>query len=220
MLKHFLSYLFPQILVTKPSKVSGELSIVISDGKMLLNTANANYSYGSLQRILEKGLTRIGKPTIEKMESALILGVAGGSVIESLYNKYNYSGKIVGVELDDKVIELSKAYLGLDKYPNFHIVIDDAQNYIAQHHYKYDLIVIDIFKDVQMPSFLFQEDFINNLKYNLKPKGYILFNTMVTTNVDKIRNEKYLKNFNATEFEIICLPLLEKYNEVILIRKK
>lgn len=215
-----LSYIFPQKIFSKKSKVSGELKVVISDGKLVLNTSNANYSFGSLQRILEKGLKRIGKPAIKDMSSVLLLGVAGGSVIQSLYEKYEFAGRLKGIEIDEKIISLANRYFGLSDYQQVKIVMDDAQHFVQQTVLTFDLIIVDIFQDVQMPDFLFQEEFVSRLKQLLNIEGYILFNTMVTEDSHKIRNQEYLSKFPLAIFDITRLPMLERDNEVILIKKK
>lgn len=43
---------------------------------------------------------------IRKMQSILIIGVAGGSVIKTLVDEINLEGKIVGVEIDSEIIEI------------------------------------------------------------------------------------------------------------------
>lgn len=57
-MKRFLSYIWP---ITKriESAVNGTLEITWINGKKILDTKNANYSYGSLQRILKFGLSKI-----------------------------------------------------------------------------------------------------------------------------------------------------------------
>lgn len=215
-----LSYIFPQKVFAKKSTVSGDLKVVISDGKLVLNSSHANYSYGSLQRILEKGLKRIGKPAVKEMSSVLLLGVAAGSVIQSLYEKYEFTGRLKGIEIDEKIISLANRYFGLSDYQQVKIVMADAQRFVQQTALTFDLIIVDIFQDVHMPDFLFQEEFTSHIKQLLNINGYILFNTMVTEESHKIRNQEYLLKFPQETFEIICLPMLERDNEVILVKKK
>jgi spermidine synthase len=219
MLKKVLSYLFPQIVFSKSSKISNELSVILVDGQLQLNTENANYSFGSLQRILEKALTRIGKTEIEKMKSILVLGVAGGSVIQSLQNKFGFVGQLIGVEIDQNVIDLANDYFGLSDYKNVTIIQADAQLYIKQNTAFFDLIIVDIFIDTQMPSFLFEADFIKNTQNALQKNGYLVFNSMVKTEQDKNRNNSYTAYFAPKNFHVTRLPLLERFNEVFLVKK-
>lgn len=60
------------------------------NGKKVLDTENANYSYGSLQKILEIGLTKVN---LKNVENLLLLGMGGGSIIHSLRNTFEYTKK-------------------------------------------------------------------------------------------------------------------------------
>jgi hypothetical protein len=57
--------------------VSKSIEITWTNGELVLDSENTNYSYGSLQRILRLGLKSIGFDKIIKMNHVLILGVAG-----------------------------------------------------------------------------------------------------------------------------------------------
>jgi hypothetical protein len=56
--------------------VSKSIEITWTNGELVLDSENTNYSYGSLQRILRLGLKSIGFDKIIKMNHVLILGVA------------------------------------------------------------------------------------------------------------------------------------------------
>ena len=99
---------------------------------MVLDSKSTNYSYGSLQRILRKGLKYIGFERIRNFESILILGVAGGSVIRTLTDEIKFKGKITGVEIDPNVVDIANKYFKLDTIPNLEIVIDDAFEYVLK----------------------------------------------------------------------------------------
>ncbi|WP_396199660.1 spermidine synthase [Flavobacterium sp.] len=192
--------------------------MTIYNGKTLLNTKNTNYSFGSLQAILKKGLLDIGAAEISKMESVLILGVAGGSVVQTLVNDFSFTKKITGIELDSVIIHIANSYFNLDKIPNFKCVIADAEKFVQTDKNQYDLLIIDIFKDTEMPEFLFQESFITNCKRLLNKNGYILFNTMHLNNSNLSKTEAYLSHFDSDLYETKVLKNIEKYNDVIVIK--
>jgi hypothetical protein len=56
MLKNLLSYILP-FVSSRESKFNGSLKVMIVNGKKILNTQNANYSFGSLHRIMRFALT-------------------------------------------------------------------------------------------------------------------------------------------------------------------
>ena len=218
MFKKFLSFFIPVNLVKKDSEVSQQLEVTLNNGKLVLDSKNTNYSYGSLQRILRKGLHYIGFERIRGFKNVLVLGVAGGSVIKTLADDIAYNGKITGVEIDPKVIEIANKYFDLDKVPNCNIVICDAFEFVLKTKETYDLIIIDIFKDTVMPSFLFEDFFINKINALLNVNGFILFNTMTLTKKDFERNQYYKEHFNS-DYSIRLYPKVEEHNELFTIKK-
>lgn len=219
MLKKLLSYLIPINIYQKKSAVSKTLEITWANGELVLDSKNTNYSYGSLQRILRKGLKSIGFETIVAMEDILVLGVAGGSVIKTLTDEIHYKGKITGVEIDPDIIKMANEYFKLNEIPNLDIVIDDALQFVLKTNAKYDLIIVDIFQDTTMPDFLFEKVFIERIGFLLKSKAFILFNTMILKESDKIRNLQFLNDFDEKEFKIRTIPRVEQQNELIVVEK-
>ena len=59
MIAKFLSYFIPINVYKKNSAVSKTLEVTWNNGELVLDSMNTNYSYGSLQRILRKGLKYI-----------------------------------------------------------------------------------------------------------------------------------------------------------------
>lgn len=220
MLKKLFSYFIPIVIYQKKSAVSKNIEIAWNNGELVLDSKNTNYSYGSLQRILRRGLKQIGFDKIRSMESVLILGVAGGSVIKTLVDEIAYAGKIKGVEIDAEIIEIANTYFELDKIPNLDIVIDDAFEFVLKTKEQYDLIIIDIFQDTTMPNFLFEKFFINRIGSLLNDHGFILFNTMILNEKQDHRNEKYLIEFNNKPFTVKKIPRVERHNELIVIEKR
>src|SRR5690242_17668321 len=100
MLKKLLSYFIPINIYKRNSAISQKLEVTYNNGELVLDSKNTNYSYGSLQRILRKGLDYIGFERIRGFENILVLGVAAGSVIKTLAEEIKFKGKITGVEID------------------------------------------------------------------------------------------------------------------------
>ncbi len=220
MLKKLFSYLIPITIFKEDSAFSKSLEVTWTNGKLVLDSKNTNYSYGNLQRILRIGLKNIGFKKIESMDSILVLGVAGGSVIRTLVDEINFKGKITGVEIDKSVIEIANTYFHLNDIPNLEIIIDDASKYVLKTNSKYDLIVIDVFQDSKMPDFLFEFFFITRICFLLKSKGVILFNTMMLNAKQKQLNTDYVKNFDAKKYTVSKIIQTDETNELILIESK
>ncbi|WP_310560715.1 methyltransferase domain-containing protein [Flavobacterium sp.] len=220
MLKKLFSYLIPITIFKEDSAISKSLEVTWNNGKLVLDSENTNYSYGNLQRILRTGLKNIGFEKIKSMDSILVLGVAGGSVIRTLVDEINFKGKITGVDIDKSVIEIANTYFHLNAISNLEIIIDDASKYVLKTNTKYDLIVIDVFQDAKMPDFLFEYFFISRICFLLKPKGIILFNTMLLKAKQKQINANYITNFDAKKYIVSKINKADKTNELILIESK
>lgn len=218
MVRKLFSYFIPINVYKKNSTVSKSLEVTWNNGELVLDSKNTNYSYGSLQRILRKGLKYIGFERIRKFESILVLGVAGGSVIKTLVDEVKYKGSITGVEIDETVITIANQYFELDKIPNLEIVIDDAFEYVLKTKRTYDLIIIDIFEDTNMPNFLFQDFFIHRINSLLNLNGFILFNTMVINKKQEERNLAYKLKFGGN-YSLRMYPKVEVHNELFTIKK-
>lgn len=218
MLKRLLSFFIPVNIHKKNSAISQKLEVTWNNGQLVLDSKNTNYSYGSLQRILRKGLHYIGFERIKGFSEILVLGVAAGSVIKTLTEEIHFRGNITGVEIDPAAIEIANKYFDLDKIHNLEIVIDDAFEFVLKTKKKYDLIIIDIFRDTEMPNFLFEDFFINRINFLLNVNGFILFNTMTLTKKDFDRNQQYRTKFSSN-YSVRMYPKVEVHNELFTIKK-
>jgi spermidine synthase len=218
MVKRILSYLLPIKIYQKKSSISKNLEVTWNNGQLVLDSKNTNYSYGSLERILRKGLLYIGFDRIKKFENVLVLGVAGGSVIKTLTQEVKFKGKITGIEIDEVAIEIAQKFFQLQAIPNFNLVQDDAFEFVLKTKEKYDLIIIDVFLDTQMPNFLFEDFFINRINFLLQVNGFILFNTMVLNQKERERNQNYRTKFNEN-YSVRLYPKVEEHNELFTIKK-
>ncbi len=220
MFKKLFSYIIPLNIYKQKSSFSQTLEVTWTNGQLVLDSQNANYSYGSLQRILRKGLKFIGFEKIQNMKKILVLGVAGGSVIKTLVDEINYKGDIIGVEIDNAVIEIANQYFQLNKIQNLKIIIEDAFEFVMNTDTKFDLIIIDIFQDTKMPDFLFDEKFIHRICHLLNSKGYIVFNTMILNKNQRKLNLDYTKSFDSKTYTVTILNKMEETNELIIVENK
>jgi spermidine synthase len=219
MLKKWFSYLLPITIYKTSSEFNTCLEITWVNGELVLDSKNANYSFGSLQRILRKGLLHIGFENVKAMQEILILGVAGGSVIQTLKKEFKFVNKITGVEIDPVVLDLANQYFGLNTLNNVDLITYDAFEFVLRTKKKYDLIIIDIFFDTKMPEFLFEKHFIFRISQILQLKGFVIFNTMILTKEHNKRNLDFCE-LCAAHFKIEKLPRVEQHNELLILQKK
>ena len=218
MIAKFFSYFLPINVIKRKSSISNSLEVTWNNGEFVLDSKNTNYSYGSLQRILKKGLKYIGYDRIRKFENILVLGVAGGSVIKTLVDEVKFKGKITGVEIDPEIVDIANTYFKLNEIKNLELIVEDAFEFVLKTKESFDLIIIDIFQDTTMPSFLFEDYFIQRINLLLNVNGFILFNTMVINEKNRIRNLDYKKKFDAN-YSLRMYPKVEIHNELFTIKK-
>lgn len=169
----FLSYFFVIHQRKVQSSVSGTIEINFANGRKVLDSENTNYSYGALQQVLRYGLTKLN---LQRVSSILLLGVGGGSVIKTLQNEFRYKGKITGVELDPILLEMARVEFGVEASDSVNLIAGDANDFLSTSLEKFDLIIIDLFVDTDIPAFVFEVPFWNLIIANLSPEGRFLFN--------------------------------------------
>jgi spermidine synthase len=69
-----------------------------------------------------------------------------------------------------------------------------------------------------MPNFLFEDFFIQRINFLLNVNGFILFNTMVINEKNRIRNLEYKKKFSGN-YSLRMYPKVEIHNELFTIKK-
>jgi len=213
-----VSFIYPARYKTYHSDYSGILELTYYNGKLVLDTKHTNYSYGNLQKILDQSINKIYTKDFKKLNQILVLGVAGGSVIETLYKKYHYKGIVDAVDIDPLIITIAKTYFKINEFKNCNLIIADAQKYVEDCSKKYDLIIVDLFIDDQIPVFVFQKSFIKNIKFILEVNGFIIFNTTTLANNKNKINSFLLDNFNE-KFNVTVLDKIDPFNILYLIQK-
>ena len=178
-MKKVLSFVWPQTRKIT-TDFNGVLELTWINGRKVLDSKNANYSYGALQLILEEGMSKID---LKKVNSILLLGLGGGSMIASLKNKFNYQERLDIVELDQKVIAIAEQEFDILNFENLTVINHDAYDFVQQTTEYYDLIVVDLFIDQDVPAQFLTNVFCENLSNRLNEKGAVLYNLGI--NLDK-----------------------------------
>lgn len=183
-----LSYIFPLTRMVQ-SEVSGRLEVGWIEGKKVLNCRRVNYSYGGLQKALNYGLDQI---PLKSVSSVLVLGMGGGSVIESLRKKFKYSKPIVAVELDPVIIQIAEEDFEITRYKNLEVVCADALTFIKTTDQKFDLTIVDLFIAENVPKEFYSKSFWQDIESRTNKNGKVLFNAGIELS-DSVR-DTFLNN--------------------------
>jgi spermidine synthase len=194
-IKKLVSWLYPVQLERTRGELNHDLEVNIYNGKIMLDAATVNYSYGALQEVFDYAFTQTGlydKP----IHSALIPGFGSGSVASLLHDKCDPEMDITGIEADSEVIRLARKYFPEASNEHVTIVHSDASEYIAHCTDQYDLVVVDVFVEDAVPASCQSVDFFVRIKSHLNMQGKMYINKMERED-DDVDAQKLEENIRA-----------------------
>jgi len=171
------SFFHDQTVETFYSKKNLCLTVAYSNGQLVLNSRDANYSFGNLTKVFIEVFRRL-EPEISGIRSALVLGAGAGDVIGILRSRYMQDGPITAVEHDPVVLRIGRKYFNLGKWKNIELIESDAFEFIASNKSTYDLVVMDIFEGLDVPPVFLNSEFYHLLCRAVEPGGMLVFNLM------------------------------------------
>lgn len=184
-----------RILYTSKSLFHPYLEIAEEHGTLVLNTENGNYSFGNLHRVFEE-VFRCEKIQQADFKKILLLGLGGGSIIQLLRNDFTLAAPITAVEIDPEIVHIASEWFGLHRYPDITIEITDASNYIHTTPEKFDLIVTDLYIDLEVPDSCQSSSFLTQLTQVLSQNGKLIYNKVVTGSKQRKEFTKILTCLN------------------------
>ncbi|KAL3270792.1 hypothetical protein HHI36_021315 [Cryptolaemus montrouzieri] len=145
-------------------------------------------------------------------EKVLIVGGGDGGVAREV-DKHPLVKQIVQVEIDQKVIDVSKKYLpnmakGFDS-PKLDLKVCDGFEYMKNHKNEFDVIITDSSDPIGPATALFSESYFSLLKDALKPNGIICSQGgTVWAGVDYIKNtlDHCRKYFKEVRYPVASVP--------------
>lgn len=195
LLTSLTSYIFPYPVEQRKGSLTSYLEVVLDNGKLVLNTANVNYSYGSLHDIFYKTFQKLNIRDRE-IKNVLILGFGGGSIASLLIDTFHKNCTITGVEADEVVIELAKKHFNIERFKNLTIDKTDAYNFVSGCTQKFDLIAVDIFVEDETPEKFSDNQFLLAVSNLLTPCGIICYNRMLPSTKGGIQEVELTKSID------------------------
>ena len=187
-------------LTVEDESIYNYLQVRETDESVILST---NVAFG-VQSIMMKsgGLTgmyydyALAAPLMaEKCEDVLILGLGTGTFAGQCL-KYFPGCSVTGVEIDEKIVALSREYFGLPEEVN--AVVGDGRAYLTTSG-TYDVIMVDAYQDITIPFQMSSVEFFTEVLEHLNPGGVMVVNMSMRSDAEGSMNE-YLMDTIASVF--------------------
>lgn len=175
-LMRLLSWFWPVRMRTEKG-VFGPLELTWEHGRLVVNSANANQSFGSLHRVWQKAFADAGIAA-KRPSTALVLGYGAGSVAHILHGELDLDTRITGVDVDPGMLRLARQELPAPKPDHLTLVQADAFAFVREASGPYDLVVVDLFRDLDTAEGVETPEFLGHLRRLLAPGGRLLLNTI------------------------------------------
>jgi len=111
----------------------------------------------------------------EKDMDVLVLGMGTGTFAKQC--KYFFpNSSIEGVEIDEKIVDLSKTYFEL-RDDEAKVYVNDGRTFLSSPDAgMYDIVMVDAYHDITIPFHMSTAEFFSEIKEHLKPGGIIVIN--------------------------------------------
>jgi spermidine synthase len=151
----------------------------------------------------------LGRPAAE----AAVLGNAGGTTARAFGVVYPQT-RIDGVEIDGEVSSVARQYLGLGDNPRLSVVTADARPFLRSSDRRYDLIMIDAYRQPYVPFYLTTREFFRLARDHLTSDGVIALN--VSTTPYDTRLADGIAGTLATEFPQVVTWQALRFNQLVV----
>ena len=113
----------------------------------------------------------VGRP----LEGVAILGNAAGTTARAL-GVYYPDANVDGVELDPAVSRVGRRYFGMSENPRLSVHDADARPFLRSTDERYDLIIVDAYRQPYVPFYLATREFFRLVRDHLRPGGIVALN--------------------------------------------
>jgi len=104
----------------------------------------------------------------------LILGMGTGTVATLSKSYLPFAMDISGVEIDQKIIDLSREYFRLPS--DVDVYCDDGRSFLDADKNTYDVIMVDAYSGISVPFQMASTEFFTSVKKHLVPDGVLTLN--------------------------------------------
>jgi len=142
-----------------------------------------------------------------------ILGNAAGTTARA-YGKYFPTTEIDGVEIDGELHDVGRRFFAMGENPNLTTHTADARPWLRQAEGRYDVIMVDAYRQPYIPFYLATKEFFELVKERLAPGGVVIVNAGHPEGNDDL--ETVLGSTMAAVFPTVIRDPKEDTNTLLL----
>jgi predicted membrane-bound spermidine synthase len=109
----------------------------------------------------------------------LVVGNAGGTMARA-YGRFYPNVEIDGVEIDPKLNKVATRFFGAGENPRLQLIAADGRPFLERTERRYDLIVVDAYRQPYVPFYLATQEFFQLVRDRLRPGGAVALNVAAT----------------------------------------
>jgi spermidine synthase len=144
--------------------------------------------------------------------SVAILGNAAGTTARA-YGHYFPRTRVDGVEIDGALTDVGRRLFDLHG-PKLHLHTADARPFLRRAKRRWDVIVVDAYRQPYIPFYLTTKEFFGEVRDHLAPGGVVLINVGHPSGSDRL--EKVLSATMGTVLATVVRDPVEPTNTVLL----
>ncbi len=144
--------------------------------------------------------------------SVAILGNAAGTTARA-YGHYFPATRVDAVEIDGALTAVGRRLFDL-RGPNLHLHTADARPFLRRSDRRYDLIVVDAYRQPYIPFYLSTREFFALARKHLTPRGMIVINVGHPERSDRL--EKVLTATMGAELRTVVRDPSEPTNTMLV----
>lgn len=113
--------------------------------------------------------------TPDGVSSLLVIGLAAGTIPRQYQHVYG-DIRMVGIEIDEGIIESGYRWFGLDELPSLVSIAEDGRLGLNRLQETFDVIAVDAYKPPYIPWHLTTVEFFAEVRAKLTPDGVLAIN--------------------------------------------